>query len=169
VNAAATVVRDASEQDGQACAEIYAPFVRDTAVSFELDPPTAAEMSARIGAAQQDHAWLVAVRDGLVIGYAYAGRFAARPAYRFACETSVYLSPDARGTGLGRLLYGELHARLVQRGLRTALAGMTLPNEASAGLHRALGYEVAGTYRRVGFKLGAWHDVAWFQKQLTPP
>ena len=163
----ATVVRDAMPTDAAACAAIYAPYVRDTAVSFELEPPTADEVGARIAAAQVEHAWLVAVRDGHVVGYAYAGRFAARPAYRFASETTVYLSPAARGAGLGRRLYEVLHQRLAERGTTTVLAGMTLPNEASAGLHRALGYELAGTYRRVGFKHGAWHDVAWFQKQLN--
>jgi phosphinothricin acetyltransferase len=93
--------------------------------------------------------------------------FKTRPAYRWACETSVYLETGRRRTGGGRTLYEALLPRLAERGYRTAIAGMTLPNEASAGLHRALGFEPVGTYRRIGWKHGRWHDVAWMQCMLS--
>ena len=160
-------MRDATPADAAACADIYAPYVRDTTVSFESDPPGAVEMAGRIAAAQQQHAWLVLEEQGRVVGYAYGGEFKARAAYRFACEVSVYLDPGRRGTGGGRTLYEALFDRLRQRGYRTVAAGMTLPNEASAGLHRSLGFSPVGTWRRVGWKRGAWHDVSWFQLDLV--
>lgn len=162
-------VRDATPEDAAACAAVYAPYVRDTAVSFELKPPDAEEMRARIARALASHAWLVLEDENArVVGYAYGAAFAPRAAYRFACEVSVYLEPGLRRRGGGRALYTVLLERLAARGFRMAFAGMTLPNEASAGLHRALGFEPSGVYRRVGWKDGAWHDVAWVQKALAP-
>jgi phosphinothricin acetyltransferase len=105
---------------------------------------------------------------GRVVGYAYGSPYKARPAYQWSCEVSVYLEAGRRRTGGGRALYTVLFDRLARRGFRTAVAGMTLPNEASAGLHRAMGFEPVGTYRRIGWKHGAWHDVAWSQCVLTP-
>jgi phosphinothricin acetyltransferase len=158
------MVRQATADDAAACAAIYAPYVTDTAVSFETEPPSPAEMAERIAAS---HLWLVLEDAGRVVGYAYAGRFAPRAAYRWACEVSVYLEAGRRRTGGGRALYGALLPALAARGFRVAVAGMTLPNEASVGLHRAMGFEPVGTYRRIGYKHGAWHDVAWTQRQLA--
>ncbi|QKV72766.1 GNAT family N-acetyltransferase [Amycolatopsis sp. Hca4] len=157
------MIRAATPADAPACAALYAPYVTDTAISFETDPPDAAEMARRITGA---HAWLVFEDHGHVAGYAYATRFAERAAYRWSCETSIYLEHGRRRTGAGRALYETLFERLRDRGFYRAFAGMTLPNEASAGLHRALGFTPAGVYRRVGWKHGAWHDVAWVQKDL---
>ena len=157
-------VRPATLDDAAACAAIYAPYVTDTAISFEEEPPPAEEMARRIGSSI---AWLVLEDAGRVIGYAYAATFHPRAAYRWACEVSVYLELGRRRTGGGRALYGALLPHLTARGYRTAIAGMTLPNEASAGLHAALGFEPVGTYRRVGYKFGAWHDVAWTQLMLA--
>jgi phosphinothricin acetyltransferase len=161
------VVRDATERDAHACAAIYAPYVTGTAISFEAEPPSALQMAQRIEDSSRTHAWLVLEDDGRVVGYAYGGPFHRRAAYRWACEVSVYLELGRRRTGGGRLLYQALLERLAQRGFRMALAGMTLPNEASVGLHRAMGFESAGIYRRIGFKDGEWHDVAWMQRPLA--
>jgi phosphinothricin acetyltransferase len=162
-------VRPATEQDAAACAAIYAPYVTGTAISFETAPPSAEEMAERIATASSAHAWMVLeADDGRVVGYAYGGKFAPRAAYRWACEVSVYLELGRRRTGGGRMLYEALLARLTERGYRMAIAGMTLPNEASEGLHRALGFEPVGTYRRIGYKDGVWHDVAWTQRELIP-
>ncbi len=160
-------MRDASVADAAACAAIYAPYVTGTQVTFETEPPSEGEMAARIETAAKSYAWLVLEDDGRVVGYAYAGRFHARPAYRWACEVSVYLETGRRRTGAGRALYESLLARLRERGFRIAVAGMTLPNEASVGLHEAFGFEPVGTYRRIGYKLGRWHDVAWMQLRLA--
>jgi L-amino acid N-acyltransferase YncA len=159
-------VRDATAADAEACAAIYAPYVTDTAITFELEVPTAAAMAERIERAVQTHAWLVAEADGIV-GYAYGGPYKERAAYRWSCEVSVYVDRGRQRTGAGRALYEALLARLAARGYRMAVAGMTLPNDASVGLHRALGFEPVGTYRRIGYKHGAWHDVAWTQRPLA--
>jgi L-amino acid N-acyltransferase YncA len=160
-------IRAASERDAGACAAIYAPYVEDTAITFETEPPSSAEMAKRIATSSSSHAWLVLEDEGRVVGYAYGSRFHARAAYRWACEVSVYLEMGRRRSGGGRALYQALFARLSERGFRIAIAGMTLPNEASEGLHRAMGFEPVGTYRRIGYKHGAWHDVAWTQRILT--
>lgn len=160
-------VRDASERDAHACAAIYAPYVTDTAITFESDPPLPAEMAQRIATAVRTHAWVVLENEGAVVGYAYGGPFKARMAYQWSCEVSVYLERDRQRAGGGRALYDALFARLAERGFRTAVAGMTLPNEASVGLHRAMGFEPVGTYRRIGWKRGSWHDVAWTQRTIS--
>jgi phosphinothricin acetyltransferase len=160
-------VRDASERDAGACAAIYAPYVTGTAITFESEPPLPAEMAERIAAALRTHAWVVLEDDGGVVGYAYGGPYKSRAAYRWSCEVSVYIEPGRRRTGGGRALYDALFTRLAERGFRTAVAGMTLPNDASVGLHRAMGFEPVGTYRRIGWKHGAWHDVAWAQRAIT--
>jgi L-amino acid N-acyltransferase YncA len=160
-------VRPATVADAAACAEIYAPYVEDTAVSFELEPPSAGEMAERIEAAIESHAWFVLEDPGGVVGYAYGAPMHKRAAYRWSCEVSVYVETGRRRSGAGRALYEALFERLAERGFHTAIAGMTLPNEASAGLHRAMGFEQIGVYRDIGWKLGSWHDVAWMQRPLA--
>ena len=160
-------IRDATESDAAACAAIYAPYVTGTAITFESVAPGPAEMAGRIAAALSTHAWFVLDDGGHVAGYAYGGPFKARAAYRWSCEVSIYLEQGRRRTGAGRALYDTLLARLAQRGFRTAVAGMTLPNDASVGLHRAMGFEPVGTYRRIGWKHGSWHDVAWMQRSIA--
>lgn len=164
----AMLIRDAEERDAAACAEIYAPYVRDTAITFEVEPPTPAEMAGRIAQSAKTHAWLVLEDGGRVAGFAYGRPYKERAAYRWSCEVSVYLELGRRRTGAGRKLYEALFTRLAERGFRTAVAGMTLPNDPSVGLHRALGFEPVGTYRRIGWKHGAWRDVAWAQRPLVP-
>lgn len=160
------LIRDAREADAAACAAIYRPYVTDTAISLETDPPSPAEMAERIASALRTHAWLVLSDGGRVVGYAYGGPFSPRAGYRWSCGVSVYLERGLRRSGGGRALYEALFARLAERGYRMLLAGMTLPNDASEGLHRALGFEPAGIYRRVGWKHGSWHDVAWMQRSI---
>jgi L-amino acid N-acyltransferase YncA len=160
-------IRDATPADAAACAAIYAPYVRETTVSFELEPPAPEEMAERIAAAQARHAWLVLEEDDRVVGYAYANRFSGRPAYRWSVEVSIYLERGRQRGGGGRRLYEALLARLAELGYRRAMAGMTLPNEASVAFHRALGFEPVGVYRKVGWKDGAWRDVAWVQRTIA--
>lgn len=159
-------MRDATAEDAGACAAIYAPYVVDTAITFETEAPSVAQMAERIAAAQDWHAWLVLETDGLVVGYAYGGPFKARAAYRWSCEVSVYLELGRHRRGGGRALYQGLLDRLAERGYRIAIAGMTEPNVASAGLHQALGFTEVGTNRRIGWKSGAWHDVTWLQRTI---
>ncbi len=159
-------VRDATAADGPACAAVYAPYVLGSPATFETDPPDGDEMARRVAASQVAHAWLVALRDGDVVGYAYGGPWKPRAAYAWTCEVSVYLAPDERGRGTGRALYEVLLPRLAARGHRTAIAGMTLPNPGSEALHRSLGFAPVGTFRRSGWKLDRWHDVGYVQLAL---
>jgi phosphinothricin acetyltransferase len=155
-------------RDGAACAAVYAPFVRDAAISFEERPPTAADFSERIGRISSSFPWLVAEEDGAVIGYAYASAHRDRAAYRWAADVAVYIAPGNHRRGIGRTLYGALFPLLQRQGIRVLCAGVTLPNEGSVGLHEALGFEPVGVYRRIGFKQGSWHDVGWWQLELAP-
>jgi L-amino acid N-acyltransferase YncA len=161
-------VRRAGLADAARCQEIYAPYVEGTVVSLEEAPPSVAEMESRMAASLDTHDWLVLDSPAGVVAYAYGSTYRSRAAYRWACEVSVYVEPGRRRTGAGRLLYEALFASLVDRGYLTALAGMTFPNAASEGLHRALGFEPVGTWRRVGWKFDAWHDVLWMQRHLAP-
>jgi len=155
--------------DAGAVAAIYRPVVEGTRISFEEVAPTAEEMARRMGRSLQTLPWLVAEdARGVLLGYAYAGPYAERASYRWSVTTTVYVHESARRLGVGRRLYEALFAALVPLGYRQAFAGITLPNEASVGLHEAMGFERIGVYRDVGFKLGAWADVGWWQRPLRP-
>jgi L-amino acid N-acyltransferase YncA len=132
-------------------------------------PPDAAEFAARIRKYSATHQFLVAEADGAVVGYAYACRWADRAAYDWSVETSVYVDADHYGKGVGRALYTELLARLRAQGFRIAVAGITLPNPASIGLHESIGFEPIGSLRDIGWKQGAWRDVGYWQLYLRPP
>lgn len=165
----AVTIRTADPQrDAPACVEIYAPFVEAGATSFEQEPPEADAFAARIGGIQATYPWLVAERDGEVVGYAYACPHRARPAYRWAVETSVYVAAGRRGEGNGGALYAELTERLRGQRFHVACAGITLPNPASVALHESAGFVPVGIYRRIGWKDGSWHDVGWWQLDLQP-
>lgn len=163
------LIRHAEHSDAAACLAVYAPFVDQTAVSFEDAAPSLQEFAQRIERISRTHAFLVAQdTDGEIAGFAYAGVHRERAAYRWSTEASVYLGERHRGRGLGRALYEPLFALLEEQGYRTVLAGITVPNEASVGLHRSLGFEEVGVYRRIGWKAGAWRDVVWLARQLGP-
>jgi L-amino acid N-acyltransferase YncA len=156
--------------DAATCAAIYAPFVDGSGVSFEEVAPTADELRLRIESYSERHPWLVAQDDeGSAIGFAYAGGHRARAAYRWTVEVSVYIHSEQRRRGVGRRLYETLLPLLARQGVTLAVAGITLPNDASVALHEAVGFQPVGVYRSVGFKAGAWRDVSWWQCQLVDP
>ena len=162
-------IRLATERDGAAIAAIYGPFVTATPISFELDPPPPDEMRRRIAERRGRWPWLVCEDGRDVLGYAYAGRFRERAAYQWAVDLSVYVRGDCHRSGIGRGLYSSLFEILRLQGYCTAYADITLPNPASVGLHESLGFRPLGVYRKVGFKLGAWHDVGCWELQLRSP
>jgi L-amino acid N-acyltransferase YncA len=164
----AAIIRMATADDGGQIADVYAPAVTGTVISFEMEPPSAAEMARRVTEALITHPWLVAERDGEVAGFARAGRFKERAAYQWSVETSVYVRTTAHRSGFGRALYGVLFDLLVLQGFYRAYAGVTLPNPASVGLHESLGFTLVGAYRAAGYKFGAWHDVGWWERGLQP-
>jgi L-amino acid N-acyltransferase YncA len=159
------MIRPATAADAAGCAAVYAPYVTDSAISFETTPPTAAELVQRI---RDAHLWLVAEEDGAIAGYAYGSRHREREAYSWAADVAVYLDGGRRGRGLGRRLYSALFEGLRDRGLCVLCAGVTLPNSASEALHASMGFTEVGVYRRIGFKFGRWHDVRWYQLELRP-
>ena len=161
-------IRMATEADAEPVARIYAPYVRDTAISFEVVPPTPAEMAERIGALTATYPWLVCAADDDVLGYAYASRHRERAAYQWSADVSVYVRGDAHRRGIGRALYAALLRVVSAQGFYRAYAGITLPNASSVGLHEAIGFQPVGIYRAVGYKLGAWHDVGWWDLALAP-
>ena len=161
-------IRLATPDDAEAILTIYAPIVRETAISFEVEPPTRVEMQARIATTLQHLPWLVCDRQGEILGYVYASAHRTRAAYQWSVDVTVYIHPEARRTGMGRALYTALFALLTLQGLSQCFAGITLPNPASVGLHESLGFQPVGVYRSVGDKLGAWHDVGWWQRGLQP-
>jgi L-amino acid N-acyltransferase YncA len=162
----AVVIRPAAAGDAAACAAIYAPFVRDTWVSFETEVPDEAEMARRIAAISASHAWLVAEVAGRVAGYAYGSQHRIRAAYGTSCDVAIYIDPAFERRGIGRSLYAQLLPLLAERGFHAAFAGIALPNDGSIALHRAIGFEPVGIYREVGWKLGGWRDTSWWQRLL---
>lgn len=160
------VIRLARPGDIPAITAIYAPFVSDTVISFEMVPPTEDEMATRLAKTLARFPWLVADADGEVAGYAYAGPHRERAAYQWSTDVSVYLHKDWHGRGVGRLLYQRLFAMLRRQGYYNVYGGITLPNPASVALHQAMGLTAVGIYQRVGYKAGAWHDVGWWQGVL---
>jgi len=154
-------IRLATPADGAALAEIYAPSVVARATSFELEPPDGDEMSRRVEAILARTPWIVCIAGDRLAGYAYASAHRARPAYQWSVDVSAYVDPGWQRGGVGRALYTSLLAILELQGFRNAYAGIALPNPASVGFHEALGFTPVGVYHRVGYKLGAWHDVMW--------
>lgn len=159
--------RIARLEDAPAIAAIYAPFVRDTVISFEERPPTAGEMAERMARIQRTHPFLVHEEDGEVVAYAYASPHAERAAYRWSCDVTVYAARQVHRQGIGRRLYGELLRVLQAQGFHMVYGGITLPNANSVGLHEAMGFRQVALYPEIGFKQGAWRDVGWWAKSLS--
>lgn len=159
-------LRMATLQDAAAVRAIYAPFCDHTTVSFEVPAPSLDEMEARIRKITEQFPWLVCERDGEVLGYACASPHRERAAYRWSVDVGVYLESRCHRLGVGRALYTALFKILALQGLYKAHAGIILPNAPSVGLHEALGFKPVGVYRGVGYKLGAWRDVGWWQLAL---
>jgi phosphinothricin acetyltransferase len=160
------LIRVALASDAASMLEIYAPIVRDTPVSFELVPPSLEDYRLRIASVLETMPWLVCEERGEILGYAYASRFRPRPAYRWTAEATVYVHPRSRRRAVGRALYTALFDGLRLLGYRSVIAVIALPNAASVALHEALGFVPAGVFRGVGYKLGRWHDVGFWQLAL---
>jgi len=161
------LIRDAdATRDAAACAAIYARSVTDDVASMEEVAPDPAELSRRIADVSARYPWLVAEIDGTIAGYAYASQHRVRASYRWSVDVTVYVSGAYHRRGIGRALYVRLFELLAQQGYYEACAGITLPNDASVGLHESLGFRPVGVYRKIAFKFGAWRDIGWWQRTL---
>jgi L-amino acid N-acyltransferase YncA len=165
------LLRAATLDDASAMLAIYAPIVRQTAISFELEPPPLSEFQERVRKYSKSWIWLVAEAEGRIIGYAYGSSHRERLAYKWSTETSAYVHPDAQGQGVGKRLYQELLPALANLGYCNAYAGIALPNPGSVALHTSVGFKEVGRFPRAGRKFGKWHDIGWFHCSLreAPP
>lgn len=170
-DAKAPRLRAARPEDAAAIRRLYAPYVADTAVSFETTPPSEAAVERRIETkrAADQYPWLVCEFDGEVVGYSYGSRFRSREAYQWTVETSVYVADAAQRRRVGRGLYEALFEVLRAQGYLQVVAVMTVPNPASEAFHEAMGFERVGTFESVGFKRGDWHDIGAMQRRLADP
>ncbi len=167
------IIRQATEKDAAQLAEIYAPYVRETAVTFEYEAPSAEEFAARIAAVTAEFPFLAAEEDGRISGYAYASHFHERAAYAWSAETSVYVRRGAERGGIGKALYLRLEELLIRQGIQNLNACIAFPNPASIAFHEALGYKTAAHFHLCGYKLGRWWDMIWMEKLVgshaSPP
>ncbi|GGJ10940.1 N-acetyltransferase [Halobellus salinus] len=171
---APVTIRPARPDDASGVRAIYAPFVRDSPVTFRTEVPSVDEMAEEIREtrAEDEYPWYVAAvgsGEREVVGYAYAGRLRDRAAYRWAAETSVYVAPDSHRAGVGRRLYDRLLGTLGRQGYCSAYAAIATPNPGSVAFHESQGFERVGTFPASGFKLGEWHDVVWYHRRLNDP
>ena len=169
------LIRVACEDDAEALLEIYAPYVRDTAVTFEYDAPSAAEFRDRIRNTLKKYPYLAAEKSGKIIGYAYAGGFHARAAYDWAVETSIYIDRNYHGQGLGRRLYLALEDALKRQHIINMNACIAYTKDEDSHLthgsvkfHERMGYSIVGHFSECGYKFGKWYDIVWMEKHLGP-
>jgi L-amino acid N-acyltransferase YncA len=160
------IIRPATVADAAGIAAIYNPHVTGTVVTFEEEPVSVAETARRIVDISPRYPWLVCEAEGVIAGYAYASSWKSRSAYRFAVETTIYLAATHLGAGLGRRLYGALLDDLRAHGFHVALGCIALPNAASVALHERLGFAKVAEFPAVGWKLGRWVDVGYWQLRL---
>ncbi len=161
-------IRFVTIADAAELAEIYAHYVTDTAITFECEPPSAAEFAGRIEKTRRRYPYIAAASDGKILGYAYASALKGRAAYDWSVETTVYVRPSAQRRGVGKALYERLEELLRRQNVTNAYACITYPNEPSIAFHKSMGYEERGRFFGCGYKMGKWWDVVWLEKILSP-
>lgn len=160
------MLRFATIHDVPAILNIYAPYILNTAVTFEYDVPGLPEFEARFNAITQDCPWLVWEENGVVLGYAYAEKPFTRAAYQWAADLAIYLHPDAQGKGIGRKLYNAVEDMIRRQGYCLCYGVVTSANERSCAFHEAMGYIRRAEFPRCGYKFGQWYDTIWYEKRL---
>ena len=159
-------IRKAELKDAKQIADVYNYYVQQTHHTFETEPIVAEEMEKRIGEVTADYPFLVAEEDGEIVGYAYATQFKLRQAYEYASEVSIYVRNAAKQKGIGTQLYMKLFDELQDTDIHAVVAGISLPNDASVRFHERLGFEKVAHFKEVGYKLGRWIDVGYWEKIL---
>ncbi len=169
-------IRTATTADAPALLDIYAPYVRTTAISFEYEVPSLGEFEGRISNTLSRYPWIVAEIKGTVLGYAYASAFHPRKAYQWCAEASIYVAQNERGRGLGAMLYSALEERLKKQNILLLYACIARPPKedehltlASIRFHTCMGFHTVGEFPRCGFKFGRWYDMVWMEKRLAEP
>lgn len=160
------MLRDARPEDLPEILAIYAPFIRNTAYTFEYEVPSPAAFAARFRAITARYPWLVWEEDGSILGYAYGSEFQPRAAFQWGADLSIYLSPEAQGRGIGRALYTALEERMAALGYYILYAAVTSANEGSCRFHEALGYTEVARFPKTGVKFGRWYDIIWYEKRV---
>jgi L-amino acid N-acyltransferase YncA len=161
------MIRPVQLSDAAAIAQIYQHYVTTTTISFETEPPSADEITARMQKITARHSWLVYENEGALLGYAYTSTFRERRAYQATVESTIYLDQTAIGRGIGRALYQALLDDAATKGYREALGVIALPNEVSVRLHEKLGFVKVAHLEKIGYKFNQWIDVSIWQKHLT--
>ena len=162
-------IRMATKDDAKAILAIYAPYVKETAITFEYEVPSLIDFEARIIQTLSRYPYLVAQKkDGTIVGYAYAGVYKGRAAYDWSCEVTIYLAKDVKSQGLGTRLYQALEVELQKLNIIQVLACVTAGNIGSIKFHEKLGYEQVGFFSNLGYKFNEWYDVVWLQKTIQP-
>lgn len=164
-------VRKATLEDAAALVEIYGHYVRESPATFETEVPSPADFRGRMQDVMRSFPWLVSETDDgrQITGYAYANTWKIRAAYRWSLEATVYVHPEFQRRGVGRLLYGELLPQLRAAGVYNLIAGITIPNDGSIGLHESFGFKPVARFPEVGFKMGRWWDVGYWQLSWPKP
>ena len=160
------VIRRATEADASELLTIYAPYVTDTVITFEYTVPSVEEFPGRIKHTLSKYPYLVAVDDGVIVGYAYVSPFKGRAAYDWAVETSIYLKKDCKGKGLGTKLYLALEDVLKRQHILNLNACISYPNPESIGFHERFGYKTVAHFTQCGYKFAKWHDMIWMEKMI---
>jgi len=159
-------IRFANRNDAEGILAIYAPYIKESSVTFEYEVEEAAKFCEKIEHVLEDYPWLVAEKNGIIIGYAYATRHRDRSAYQWCAESSIYVHSDYAGNRVGSILYETLHEILIKQNIVNLYAGIAQPNEPSTMFHIRMGFTPVGVYKKVGYKNGQWHDVVWVHKTL---
>lgn len=168
-------IRFATVSDAEKILDIYAPYVTGTAITFEYSVPSLEDFRARIKNISAEYPYLVAVKDGEIVGYAYASKFYGREAYRHVAETSIYIKASENGKGIGKALYAALESILVKQNVFTLYACIAFTDrddeylpKASPLFHEHLGYKRIGIHENCGYKFDRWYSVAWYEKSIAP-
>lgn len=162
------MIRNAVNTDSKSISEIYNYYVKNTIITFEEDEVSEDEMAHRINSVSEKYPWIVYEENGEVLGYAYAGEWKSRCAYRFSVEVSVYVKNGFTGKKIGTLLYSELIKKLSETKVHSLIAGISLPNEGSIAIHEKFGFEKIGQFVEVGYKFNKWIDVGYWEKIFKP-
>lgn len=160
-------VRPATFADTKVILEIYIPYVLNTAITFENDVPQETTFQKRITDTLKNYPYLVAENNGRVVGFTYASSYSKRSAYKWTAEVSIYVATNTRGLGIGHKLYSELEKILKKQNVVNLTACITSDNSNSVSFHEKLGYQISGTLKHFGYKLGKWHDITWMQKRIS--